>query len=107
MFLIASLLIVVFAGPSWWSLTLVVLAVFVEVGEFLLGLRFTRRRRDRRLAGRTGRMRADGTVDVAGEIWPATGAAPGERVTVVSVEGRRLLVSPALRPEGFEDRAAR
>ena len=94
MLLIAAIVIAALAGPSWWSVSLVALAAVVEVGEFLLGLRYVRRRRERRIVGRTGTMRADGTVDVAGELWPATGAGPGERVVVVAVAGRSLVVRP-------------
>jgi membrane protein implicated in regulation of membrane protease activity len=94
MLLIAAIVIVVLAGPSVWTVLLVGLAAFVEVGEFLLGLRFTRRRRERRLIGRRGRMREDGQAEIAGEVWPATGAAPGDRVEVIAVEGRTLRVRP-------------
>jgi membrane protein implicated in regulation of membrane protease activity len=94
MLLIAAVAIVILAGPSVWTVLLVVLAAFVEVGEFLLGLRFTRRRRERRLVGRRGRMREDGLAEIAGELWPATGAAAGEAIEVIAVEGRKLRVEP-------------
>ncbi len=92
MILLAAIVVAVLAGGSWWSLLLVVLAAFVEVGEFLLGLRFTRLRRERKLLGRRGWMRDDGVADIGGELWEADGAAAGDRVEVVAVEGRRLLV---------------
>ena len=96
MFLIAAVIVAVLAGGTVWSLVLVVLAALIEVGEFFLGLAYVRRRRSARVVGRTGRMREDGTVDVAGELWPARGAAaPGERVTVVGVDKKTLIVTRA------------
>jgi membrane protein implicated in regulation of membrane protease activity len=94
MLLIAAVIVVVLAWPSRWTLLLLPLALFVEVGQLLLGLRFVNRRRERRLVGRRGRMRKDGLAEIAGELWPATGAAAGEAVEVVAVEGRRLRVEP-------------
>jgi membrane protein implicated in regulation of membrane protease activity len=94
MLLIAAVVIAVLAGPSLWTILLIVVAALVEVGEFLLGLRFTRRRRERRLVGRRGRMRAEGVAEIAGELWQASGAASGETVEVVAVAGRTLRVKP-------------
>ena len=94
MLLIVAIVVLYLAGPSWWTVLLVVLAAFAEIGEFMLGLHFTRRRRERRLIGRTGWMKEGGIADIKGELWPAAGAAPGEPVEVVAVEGRALRVRP-------------
>ena len=94
-----------FILPSPWNVVLFGLAVFFEIGEVFLWMRFLERYRVRGGAeGMVGKRATvleacdpDGLVRVRGEVWKARadGAAlgEGERVTVTAVDGLTVTVS--------------
>lgn len=103
--LLAASIAGLFLLPGPWNVILFGIAVVAEVGEIFLWIRYLDRYRVRGGAeGMIGeratvleRCDPDGMVRVRGEVWKATaeGAEPlavGERTTVRSVEGLRVLV---------------
>jgi membrane-bound serine protease (ClpP class) len=107
MFLVAMIALALFVLPPWLGLVAVSLGIVVEVAEVGFWVRFLRRYRVRTgveaLIGTQGeviqRCEPRGRVRLRGEIWHARcpgGAAVGERVTVVGVEGLTLEVERRL-----------
>lgn len=118
MILIATILIVVFAGvPSPWDALLIIAGCVLEVGEVIV-LRRWSKRIDRRTRPTTGTAamigelarvvepcRPLGMVELNGELWQARcdeGADPGETVEVKAIEKLTLTVErqPAIVPRG-------
>ena len=68
----------------------------IEIGEAWFLWRFSHRRRPvvgaQALVGLHGEIDDDGWARVNGELWRARGAAPGDRVRVVAVDGLTLVV---------------
>jgi len=106
MILVGGILLAVFVLPEEWRLPVILLAAVVEVAETLFWLWYSRRRRvqmgPETLVGMTGRVVTAcaplGQVRVQGELWRAhcaEGAAAGEEVRVVALEGLTLLVERA------------
>jgi membrane protein implicated in regulation of membrane protease activity len=91
--LVASVLVALLVLPRPWGWLVVPVALVIEAVQLLFGIRLAQRRRAARLVGRTGRVRAAGVVEIRGELWAAAGATEtGRQVTVVSVDGRTLVV---------------
>ena len=95
-----------FVLPSPWNVILFGLAVFLEIGEVFLWIRFLERYRVRGGAeGMIGERATviepcdpDGLVRVRGELWkasadPAEPLAAGDRASVLAVEGLRVRVA--------------
>jgi membrane-bound serine protease (ClpP class) len=94
---------------AWpWNAAVVVLAAACEVGEAVVGIRYTRRRRAavgvETLIGASAAvispLAPDGQVKVNGEIWQAHAegeARVGEHVRITAVNGLTLEVEP-MRP---------
>jgi len=95
-----------FILPSPWNVILFGLAVFFEMGEIYLWMRFLERYRVRGGAeGMIGERATvieacapDGLVRVRGEVWkasvdPKEPLAAGERATVLAVEGLMVRVA--------------
>lgn len=95
-----------FVLPSPWNVILFGLAVFFEIGEIYLWIRFLERYRVRGGAeGMLGERAVvieacdpNGLVRVRGEVWKARAEAgsaleEGARATVLSVEGLTVAVS--------------
>lgn len=108
MILIATILIVVFAGvPSPWDALLIIAGCVLEVGEVIV-LRRWSKRIDRRTRPTTGAAamigelarvvepcRPLGMVELNGELWQARcdeGADPGETVEVKAIVKLTLTV---------------
>jgi membrane protein implicated in regulation of membrane protease activity len=100
---VGAVFLALFVLPSPWGLIAVVAAGFIEVGETMFWIRFSRRRRIRMgaetLIGASAEVAAPcrprGQVRVQGELWQAVceeGADAGEAVCVVGRDGLTLLV---------------
>jgi membrane protein implicated in regulation of membrane protease activity len=105
MALVTAILLAVFVLPRHWGILAVVIGVFVEGAESWFWIRWSQRRRAavgaEALVGATAKVVSEcmpvGQVRVRGELWRArceTGAAAGEEVRVVAVDGLTLLVEP-------------
>ena len=105
MTLLIAILLAVFVVDGVWEVVLVAAAVVIEIGETAFWFWWTKRRRPQvgweTLIGATAEVVQDcspiGLVRVQGELWQArceTGARPGERVRVQSLDGLTLLVEP-------------
>ena len=103
MLLVLAVLLAVFVLPSPWNLVVVLAGLALEVGESLLLLRLSRRRRAAvgvealigAVAVVTAPCRPEGQVRVNGELWRArceAGAPIGERVLITGLDGLTLLV---------------
>ena len=106
MLLLGAILLAIFVLPDPWDVPVVLLAAVVEVGETLFWLWYSRRPRvqmgPETLVGATGQVVTPcaplGQVRVQGELWRAhcaEGAAVGEQVRIVALEGLTLLVERA------------
>ena len=106
MLLLGAILLAIFVLPNRWDLPVVLLAAIVEIAETLFWLWYSRRRRvqmgPETLVGSTGQVITActplGQVRVQGELWRAQcaeGAAAGEQVRVVALEGLTLVVERA------------
>jgi len=106
MILVGAILLAVFVLPQPWRLPVILLAAVVEVAETGFWLWYSRRRRvqmgPETLVGSTGQVvtpcMPQGQVRVQGELWRAhcaEGAAAGEEVRVVAIDGLTLLVERA------------
>lgn len=95
-----------FVLPSPWNVILFGLAVFLEIGEVFLWMRFLERYRVRGGAeGMIGERATvieacapDGLVRVRGEVWkasadPAVPLAEGDRASVLEVNGLTVKVA--------------
>jgi membrane protein implicated in regulation of membrane protease activity len=100
---IAAILLAIFVLPSPWGLIAIVLSGIYEIGQTILTIRWSQRRRAHigaeALVGAAGRVveRCDptGKVAVKGEVWNARcegGAEHGEIVRVRGLQGLTLLV---------------
>lgn len=105
MSLLIAILLAVFVLPPPWGIVAVAVAGVFEVGESVLLLRWSRRRRAtvgaEALIGKAGVATTDlwpeGQVKVDGELWRARcdgGADAGTRVVVTGLEGLILSVVP-------------
>jgi membrane protein implicated in regulation of membrane protease activity len=100
---LGGILLALFVLPSPWGIVAVFAGGVLDVGESLVLLRWSRRRRAatgaQAMIGLTAVVvtpcRPVGQVRVAGELWAArsaAGADPGAEVVVRGVEGLTLLV---------------
>src|ERR671934_1708119 len=98
MLLLGGILLAIFVVPWPWGIATVVGGGVLDIGESLLLLRWSRRRRAatgaEALVGKTAVVvtpcRPLGQVRVAGELWTArsaAGADSGDKVFVRAVEG--------------------
>ena len=105
MALLTAILLAIFVLPSPWGAAAVLAGTFVELGESLFWLRWSRRRRAQvgaeTLVGQEATVSTPcmpiGQVRVQGELWRArcdAGAIPGDRVRIVGREDLTLLVEP-------------
>ena len=107
MALLAAILLAIFVLPEGWALPVVLVGAVWEVGESLLWIRWSQRRRAQvgaeTLVGATARtvsaLTPEGQVQVNGELWRArtSGAeivAPGAEVRILALEGLTLVVEP-------------
>jgi membrane protein implicated in regulation of membrane protease activity len=99
MLLLGGILLAVFVVPWPWGIATVVGGGLLDIGESLVLLRWSKRRRSPvgadALVGQTGVVASPAQVRVAGELWEARSdraLVPGERVTVRAVEGLTLVV---------------
>jgi membrane-bound ClpP family serine protease len=103
--LLVTVLLAVFVVPSPWKIPVVVAGAAWELGESLLWIRWSQRRRAEvgaeSLLGTTARVVAplapEGRVQVKGELWCArtTGAETvdtGRDVRILALEGLTLVV---------------
>ncbi len=106
MLLIGAILLAIFVLPDEWDVPVIILAAVVEIAETGFWLWYSRRRRvqmgPETLVGATGRVVTPcaplGQVRVQGELWRAhcaEGAATGEEVRVVALDGLTLQVEHA------------
>jgi membrane-bound serine protease (ClpP class) len=106
MLLLGAILLAIFVLPDEWAVPVVLAAAVVEVAETLFWLWYSKRRRvqmgPETLVGSVGRVVTPchplGQIRVQGELWRARcaeGAAAGEEVRVVALEGLTLLVERA------------
>jgi membrane protein implicated in regulation of membrane protease activity len=100
---VAAVLLAIFVLPSPWGLVAIILSGIWEIGQTVMTIRWSQRRRARvgaeALVGVTARVvqRCDpvGKVAVGGEIWNArceAGAEIGETVRVCGLQGLTLVV---------------
>ncbi len=103
MLFLGGILLAVFVLPSPWGIVAVFTGGLLDIGESLVLLRWSRRRRvatgAEAMIGLTAVVvtpcRPVGQVRVAGELWAArssAGADPGAEVVVRGVKGLTLLV---------------
>ena len=106
MILVGGILLAAFIVPEAWRLPVVLVAGAVEIAETGFWLWYTRRRQvqmgPETMVGSTGTVvtacAPQGQVRVQGELWRARcadGAAVGEEVRVVALDGLTLLVERA------------
>jgi membrane protein implicated in regulation of membrane protease activity len=100
MLLLGAILLAIFVLPSPWGLLAVVAGGLLDVGESLVLLRWSRRRRAatgaEALVGRRAIVSSTPPqVRIAGELWEARSdrlLRPGEEVVVRAVDGLTLVV---------------
>jgi membrane protein implicated in regulation of membrane protease activity len=106
MLLLGAVLLAILVLPDPWDVPVVIFAAVLEIAETLFWLWYSRRRRvqmgPETLVGATGQVVTPcspvGQVRVQGELWRAhcaEGAAAGEQVRVIALEGLTLLVERA------------
>lgn len=106
MILLGAILLAIFVLPDEWDIPVVILAAVVEIAETGFWLWYSRRRRvqmgPETLVGATGQVVTPcaplGQVRVQGELWRAhcaDGAAAGEEVRIVALDGLTLKVERA------------
>ena len=100
MLLLGGILLAVFVVPWPWGIFTVLGGGLLDIGESLLLLRWSRRRRSpvgiEALVGRRAVVSSPTQVRVAGELWEArsdSALVPGDEVEVVAVDGLTLEVS--------------
>jgi membrane-bound serine protease (ClpP class) len=98
--LLGAILLAIFVLPSPWGIIAVVCGGLLDIGESLVLMRWSKRRRvatgAEALVGRTARVSSPTQVRVAGELWEARAddvLVPGEEVEVTAVDGLTLEVS--------------
>ena len=99
MLLLGGILLAVFVVPWPWGIATVVGGGLLDIGESLVLLRWSKRRRSpvgaEALVGEHALVVNSGQVRVAGELWEARSdrpLVPGTDVTVRAVEGLTLVV---------------
>src|ERR671937_1089650 len=99
MLLLGGILLAVFVVPWPWGIATVIGGGLLDIGESLVLLRWSKRRRSpvgaEALVGQRAVVANRGQVRVAGELWEARSErplVPGERVVVRSVDGLTLVV---------------
>lgn len=108
MLLVGAIALALFVLPPGWGIAAVSLGIVIELAEVGFWVRFLRRYRVRTgieaLIGSEAQVieacAPRGRVRFRGEIWHARcdeGAAVGDRVRVIGVEGLTLEVEPAPR----------
>jgi membrane-bound serine protease (ClpP class) len=104
--ILLAILLAVFVLPHPWGIVVVAAAAVVDVGESVLLLRWSQRRRATVGAGTLVGKQAvaltalspEGQVKIDGEIWNARSAGrvdAGTELRVVAVDGLTLEVEPA------------
>jgi membrane protein implicated in regulation of membrane protease activity len=101
MLLLGAILLAIFVLPSPWGLVAVVLGGLIDIGESIVLLRWSRRRRSvsgaEALIGQNAVVSTPTQVRVAGELWEARSdednLLPGEEVEVTGIDGLTLRVS--------------
>jgi len=100
MLLLGGILLAVFVVPWPWGIATVLCGGLLDIGESLLLLRWSRRRRSpvgaEALVGQRALVTSATQVRVAGELWEARSAEPlavGDEVEVLGVRGLTLEVS--------------
>jgi membrane-bound serine protease (ClpP class) len=98
--LLGAIILAIFVLPSPWGIVAVVGGGLVDIGESLILLRWSRRRRAvtgvEALVGQKAVVSSPGQVKVAGELWEARSAEAlslGDEVQVDAVDGLTLVVS--------------
>ena len=101
MLLLAGILLAIFVVPWPWGLATVIGGGALDIGESLLLLHWSRRRRavtgSEALVGRRAIVASPTHVRIAGELWQARSEGalvPGEEVEVSAVDGLTLEVRP-------------
>jgi membrane-bound serine protease (ClpP class) len=104
MLLLGAILLAIFVLPSPWGIVAVVSGGLLDIGESLVLLKWSRRRRAatgaEALVGQRAVVSSPTQVRVAGELWQASSREPlqiGEEVEVTAVDGLTLDVSPLSR----------
>jgi membrane-bound serine protease (ClpP class) len=104
MLLLGGILLAVFVVPWPWGILTVLGGGLLDIGESLVLLRWSKRRRSpvgaEALVGQRAVVSSSTQVRVAGELWEArsdSALAVGDEVEVVRVEGLTLEVSPRSR----------
>ncbi len=99
MLLLGGILLAVFVVPWPWGIFTVLGGGLLDVGESLVLLRWSRRRRPpvgaEALVGQRAVVSSPTQVRVAGELWEATSdeaLVPGQEVVVAAVTGLTLVV---------------
>ena len=99
MLLLGAILLAIFVLPSPWGIVAVIAGGLIDIGESLVLLKWTRRRKStvgvETLVGQRGVVSTLTQVRVAGELWEARSdrvLVPGEEVVGRGVEGLTLLV---------------
>ena len=106
MIFVGAILLAIFVLPGEWGVLVVLLAAVVELAETGFWLWYSRRRRAQMgpetLVGSSARVVTAcaplGQVRLQGELWRAhcaEGAAAGEEVRIVALDGLTLLVERA------------
>ena|SRR6266571_3939525 len=100
MLLLGGILLAIFVLPWPWGIVAVVGGGLLDIGESLVLMRWSRRRRvatgAEALVGRTAVVSSPSQVRVAGELWEARSEdvlVPGDEVEVRAVDGLTLEVS--------------
>jgi membrane-bound serine protease (ClpP class) len=100
MLLLGGILLAVFVVPWPWGIATVVGGGLLDIGESLVLLRWSKRRRSPvgadALVGQRAVVASPGQVRVAGELWEARSDEPlsvGDEVVVHAVDGLTLEVS--------------
>lgn len=105
MAIVTAILLAVFVLPRHWGIAAVALGIVIEGAESWFWIRWSQRRRAavgaEALVGATAKVVFEcmpvGQVRVHGELWRARcegGAAAGDEVRIVAVDGLTLVVEP-------------
>jgi membrane-bound serine protease (ClpP class) len=104
MLLLGAILLAIFVLPSPWGIVAVVSGGLLDIGESLVLLKWSRRRRAatgaEALVGQRAVVSSPTQVRIVGELWEARSQEPlvaGEEVEVTAVDGLTLDVSPRTR----------
>ncbi len=99
MLLLGAILLAIFVLPSPWGIVAVLTGGLIDIGESIVLLKWSRRRRSpvgvEALVGQRAVVSTPGQVRVAGELWEARSdrpLVPGEEVVVRSVDRLTLFV---------------